>query len=88
MEELIKELIEEQKKTNDLLRYSNQGKDPFELLTIEQVKKETGFGLGTVQKMFKDPELPVQRYTTPFKVTRKAINDYTSVSHDQLSERS
>lgn len=88
MEELIKELIEEQKKTNDLLRYNQQGKDPYELLTIEQVKKETGFGLGTVQKMFKDPELPVQRYTTPFKVSRKAVDDYISVNHDYLSKRS
>lgn len=88
MEELIKELIEEQKKTNDLLRYSNQGKDPFELLTIEQVHEETGFGMGTVQKMFKDKELEVQRYTTPFKVIRKVLYDYLSKNHDYLSERS
>lgn len=40
-----------------------------------------------VRKMFKDPMLPVQRYTTPFKVTRQAFNDYINKEHDYLSER-
>ena len=40
-----------------------------------------------VRKIFKDKELPVQRYTTPFKVTRKAFNDYINQTHDYLSER-
>lgn len=88
MEELLKELLEEQKKTNELLQYNNSGKDPNELLTIEQIKEETGFGLGTVQKIFKDPLLKAQRYTTPFKVTRQAFNQYMNENHDYLSERS
>lgn len=88
MEQLLKELLEEQRKTNELLMYRNEGKDPNELLTIEQVKEETGFGLGTVQKMFKDPKLEAQRYTTPFKVTRQALNKYMNENHDYLSERS
>lgn len=87
MEELLKELIEEQKKTNELLSYSNSEKDLNELLTIEQVKEETGFGIGTVQKMFRDPKFKAQRYTTPFKVTRKALYEFTNESHDYLSER-
>ena len=37
-----------------------------------------------VQKMFKDPELPVQRYTQPFKVTRRALEDYLNKPHDYL----
>ncbi len=40
-----------------------------------------------VRKIFKDPELPVQRYTSPFKVTRQALNNYMSKKHDYLSER-
>lgn len=40
-----------------------------------------------VRKIFKDPELPVQRYTVPFKVTRQAINNYINMEHDYLSER-
>lgn len=47
MEELLKTLIEEQRKTtneqkrtNELLMYGYQGKDPNELLTVEQVHKE------------------------------------------------
>lgn len=88
MEDLIKELIAEQKKTNELLLSNSSGKDPNELLTIEQVKEETGFGLGTVQKIFKDSNLKAQRYTTPFKVTRQALNEYMNENHDYLSERS
>lgn len=81
-------LLKEQQKTNELLeKLINQNKDPNELLTIQQVKEETGFGLGTVQKMFKDPEMAVQRYTMPFKVTRQALNDYMNKKHDYLSER-
>lgn len=81
-------LLREQQRTNELLeKLISQNKDPNELLTIQQVKEETGFGLGTVQKMFKDPELVVQRYTTPFKVTRQVLNDYMNKKHDYLSER-
>lgn len=87
MEELLKEMLAEQKKTNDLLMYNNSGKDPNELLTIEQVHEEFDIGENMVRKMFKDPKLPVQRYTTPFKVTRQAFNKYINEKHDYLSER-
>lgn len=63
------------------------GKDPYELLTVEQVKEETGFGLGTVRKMFADPEFNAQRYVSPQKVARKSLYDYTLVHHDNLCER-
>lgn len=87
MEELLKTLINEQRKTNELLMYGYQGKDPNELLTIEQVHKEFNIGINKVRKMFNDPELPVQRYTTPFKVARQAVGEYIKVRHDYLSER-
>lgn len=77
----VKEALEE---TNGLFR---EGKDPNELLTIEQVHKEKDIGICMVRKMFSDPELPVQRYTTPFKVTRKAINEYINTHHDYLCEK-
>lgn len=81
-------LLKEQQKTNELLeKLINQNKDPNELLTIEKVHEESGIGINTVRKMFEDPKLPVQRYTVPFKVTRQAINQYMSESHDYLSER-
>lgn len=78
----VKEALEE---TNGIFR---DGKDPYELLTVEQVHNEFDIGINMVRKMFKDPELPVQRYTTPFKVTRKAINEYINTHHDYLCERS
>ena len=81
----MEELLKEQRRTNELLeKLLKQNKNPNELLTIEQVKKETGIGTNMVQKMFKDPELPVQRYTQPFKVTRGALNEYLNKSHDYL----
>lgn len=87
MEELLRELLEEQKKTNELLAYNNSGKDPNELLTIKQISEEFDIGDNKVRKIFNDSELPVQRYTVPFKVTRQAFNKYINVSHDKLSER-
>ncbi len=86
MEELLKELINEQKKTNEILTYSNQGKDPYELLTMQQIKEEYGIGEGKLLRMFKDPELPTQRYTSPFKVQRKELDKYLSVNHDYLCD--
>ena len=64
-----------------------QNKDPNELLTVDQVKAETGFGKTTVQKMFRDPKMEAQRYTTPYKVTRQAFYKYINENHDYLSER-
>ncbi len=87
MEELLRELVKEQKKTNELLMFNTQCKDPYELLTMEQINKEYNIGINMLGRMFQDTKLPVQRYTRPFKVTRKAFNDYISVNHDYLIER-
>lgn len=85
----MEELLREQKKTNELLeKLIKQNKDPNELLTINEVHEEFDIGINMVQKMFRDPELPVQRYTVPFKVTRQAVNNYINVKHDYLSKRS
>lgn len=85
MEEHINELLKEQKKTNKLLEtILNTKKDPNELLTSEQIHEETGIGINMVRKMFNDPELPVQKYTVPFKVTRQAFQEYTNKRHDYL----
>ena len=85
----MEKFLEEQKKTNELLQQLiKQNNEQNELLTIEQVHKEFDIGINMVRKMFNDPELPVQRYTVPFKVTRGALNDYMKKSHDYLCERS
>ena len=78
-------LLREQQKTNELLeKLIKQNKDPNELLTAEQIKEETGIGINMVRKMFRDEDLPVQRYTVPFKVTRKSFNEYLNRKHDYL----
>lgn len=82
------QILQEQKKTNELLeKLITQNRDPNELLTVEQIHKEFNIGINMVRKIFNDPSLPVQRYTVPFKVTRKAFNDYINIEHDYLSER-
>lgn len=84
----MEELLQEQQKTNKLLeKLIIQNKDPNELLTVEQVHKEYNIGINMVRKMFNDPNLAVQRYTVPFKVTRQALNNYMNENHDYLSER-
>lgn len=87
-ERILKEQqLKEQQKTNELLsQLVNQNKNPNELLTAKQVHKEFNIGINMVQKIFRDPELPVQRYTIPFKVTRKAMEAYVNVRHDYLCE--
>ena len=82
---MMEELLKEQRKTNALLeKFISQRKDPYELLTAEQIHQEFNIGLCMVKKMFCDKELPVQRYTRPFKVTRKAIQEYMTTNHDYL----
>lgn len=81
-------IIEEQRRTNELLeKLINQNKEENELLTIEQVHEEYEIGINMVRKMFNDPELAVQKYTVPFKVSRKSIQNYLQVRHDYLCER-
>lgn len=78
-------LLKEQQKTNELLeKLIIQNNKENELLTVEDVHNEFGIGINMVRRMFSDKELPVQRYTVPFKVTRKALNEYMSKEHDYL----
>lgn len=85
MRKMEKEILEEQKRTNELLeKLIKQNKDPYELLTINQIHEEFGIGTNMLNKMFRDPELPVQKYTVPFKVQRRAFEEYTSVRRDYL----
>lgn len=87
----MEELLKEQQKTNKLLETilntKQSEKNLNELLTIEQVAEEFDIGKIKVQKMFNDPKLPVQRYTKPFKVQRKAIYKYFEDTHDYLCEK-
>lgn len=78
MEEIVKELQE----IKGLLE--NQKKNPNELLTAMQIHDEFEIGINMVQKIFRDPDLPVQRYTVPFKVTRQAFEKYLNEKHDYL----
>ncbi len=84
----MEKLLEEQQKTNELLQQLvDKEIGQNELLTAEQVHKEFDIGINKVRKMFNDPKLPVQTYTIPFKVTRKAVENYINERHDYLCEK-
>lgn len=78
MEEILKEL----QGIKSLLE--NQNKNPNELLTAQQIHKEFNIGINMAQKIMRDPDLPVQKYTIPFKVTRQAFEKYLNEKHDYL----
>jgi len=95
MEELKQTIIEaviEGNKRSFELGYVGEtktvnGKDPNELLNIDQVCEEFEMGKSKARLVFKDPELPVQRYMKEHKVTRGAMQEYVKTSHDYLSTR-
>ena len=94
MEELIKVINlmnEKQDKTNELLKdileRKKLEKDPNELLTAEQIVEEYEIGKVKVLKIFQDPNLPVQRYTKPFKIMRKVFEKYFETRHDDLCDK-
>lgn len=76
MDELLKEL----KEIKELLKNNNQN----ELLTIQQIHEQYEIGINTLRKIFRDPDLPVQKYTVPFKVTRKSFEEYLNKTHDLI----
>lgn len=83
----MEQLLEEQKRTNELLKQLiNQNEKVDELLTIEQIHDEFNIGVNTIRKMFNDSELAVQKYTVPFKVKRGVLLDYMNTRHDYLCE--
>lgn len=71
MEEILQEI-------NSKLDILVNKKDEFELLTAEQIAKETGIPINNVRNLFNDKDLAVQTYTKPRLVTRKAWNEFIS----------
>ncbi len=71
MEELLREI-------NSKLEILVSKKDEFELITAEQLSKETGIPVNNVRNLFNDKDLAVQTYTKPRLVTRKAWNEFIS----------
>lgn len=73
-------LLKEQQKTNELLeKMYKKKKDPYELLTAEDLSSETGIPINKMRELFNNSDLAVQTYTKPRKVTRKAWNEFISV---------
>lgn len=85
MEELLKELVQEQKKTNEFL--INKESKPVEKLTVQDIVEQYGIAENKVYQMFKDPELAVQDYVRPKFVLKDEFEKYLSVRHDYLSNK-
>ena len=80
LKELIAAAVEQGVKRGlENVNFTTNGKDPYELLTAEQVAKETGIAINKVRQLFNDPDMGVQSYTKPKLVTRKALNEFMSV---------
>lgn len=73
MEELLKEINEK------LGIIISNTKDDYDLLSPEDIERETGIPVNNVRMIFKNnKELAVQTYTKPHRVTRKAWNEFIS----------
>lgn len=55
---------------------------PDDKMTVKKIAEEFGIGEPTIYKMFQDPELPVQDYTTPKFVMRSELLKYFSKRHN------
>lgn len=73
-------LLLEQRKTNELLEtIIKNKKDDYELLSPEDISKETGIPVNKIREVFRNnKELAVQTYTKPHKVTRLAWYKFIS----------
>lgn len=73
MEELLKQINEK------LETIIINKKDDYDLLSPEDISKETGIAINNVRELFRNnKELAVQTYTKPHRVTRKAWNEFIS----------
>lgn len=85
--DLVEKVLKEVSDIKNILSAKHE-RNPYELLDAKQIAEEYGIGYVTVsQKLFKEKELPVQTYTTPFKVMRKCLDEFLTVRHDYLSDR-
>ena len=59
---------------------------PEDKLTVKDIVDQYGIGEPAVYRMFKDPELPAQTYTSPMFVLRSELLKYFSKRHDNLKD--
>lgn len=56
-------------------------KNEYDLLTAEDISRETGINICAIRKLFQDDEFPVQTWTKPFVIMRKAFYEYLEKRH-------
>lgn len=87
MEDILKLILEEQEKSNELLEsiVKNKGheKDLDEMLEPKEIQKQYNLPEGAVYKMFADKKFAALRYTKPMKASRRSVNEYLSERHEK-----
>lgn len=87
MEEILKSILQEQQKSNELLEsiVENNGneKDLDEMLEPKEIQKQYNLPEGAVYKMFADKNFAALRYTKPMKASRRSVNEYLSKRHEK-----
>lgn len=53
----------------------------YDLLTAEDISRETGININTIRKLFQDDDFPIQTWTKPFVILRKAFYEYLEKRH-------
>lgn len=79
--ENIQELITAIKENTEAIK-----KNQDRLMTAEEIMEEFKIGQVTVYEMFKDKDLPVQKYTKPMKVLRSEFFKYLTVRHPNFNK--
>lgn len=87
MEEILKLILKEQQKSNELLEsvieHNGNEKDLDEMLEPKEIQKQYNLPEGAVYKMFADKNFAALRYTKPMKASRRSVNEYLSRRHEK-----
>ena len=90
IEEILQQILEEQKKTNMLLEnlaiVNTEDPRMNDLLTPKQVSEQYKINLAIVYRIFKHSNIEVQRYTKPFRIKRKNWEKFLESSHNELNK--
>ena len=88
IEDLLQQILEEQKKTNTLLEnlaiVNTEDPRMSDLLTPKQISEQYEINRDIVYRIFKYSNLEVQRYTKPFRIKRKCWEKFLESSHAEL----
>lgn len=78
---LLQDLIQSIKDLTMTKGYEASGKNPYELLTKKQITEEYGIPEYSLNKIFNDKTLPINKFTRTFTIQRQKLDEYLSKKH-------